>query len=212
MKTITNLIIQKKDKNKVNLYLDGSFFCSLALETTLKYNLKVGNIIDEKVLENYQLESEKNQAYEKALKLISTRYKTKKELENYLSQKGYMPSTIHYVIKKLGEYNFIDDEKYVESFIAHHKHKDGYLKIKQQLLQKGVKEEIIDNVLKNLDSQLEEIILLMKKYMKHKESTKDNYIKLYRYLIGKGFKSEEILKVLKEDDNDRLWYCKNRKI
>ncbi len=198
MKTITSLSIQKKDKNKVSVYLDGSYFCSLSLETVMKYNLKADTIIDEKVLEKYQLDSEKNQAYDKALKLISTRYKTKKELEKYLAEKGYMPSTIYYVIKKLGEYNFIDDEKYVESFIAHKKSKDGVMKIKQQLLAKGVSEEIIDKAIAQIDDQFEQIRALKDKYMKNKPDTKESYLKLYRYLIGKGFKSEEILKVMKE--------------
>lgn len=199
MKSITNLIIQKKNKNKVNVYLDGSYFCALSLETVMKNNLKKDMIIDEKLLEQYQFETEKNDAYNLALKLISTRYKTQKELERYLIEKGYTTQVIYYVIKKLGEYNFIDDEKYVESFVSHHKQKDGVNKLKQQLLAKGIKEEIIDSALDQIVDQTDEIMLLRQKYMKNKPETKENYLKLYRYLYGKGFRSEEILKVMKEE-------------
>lgn len=198
MKTITGLKIQSRDKKKVNVYLDGAYFCALSLETVLKHSLKPNTIIDEKVLEKIQLESEKNIAYEKALKLVSVRYKSQKEVKDYLAQKGYAPATIYYCIKKLGEYDFINDEKFTESFVSHHLKKDGVIKIKQQLFAKGISEEIIDKVLSTVDSQQEQILHFKEKYMKNKEETKENYIKLYRYLIGKGFKPDEILKVLKE--------------
>ena len=197
MKTITGLKIQARDKNKVNVNLDGSYFCALMLETVMKHNLKVGMMIDEKVLENIQLESEKGLAYEKALKLVSTRYKTKREVENYLQEKGYMPATIWFVVKKLGEYDFINDERYVDSYLSHHLKKDGVRKIKQQLLAKGVSEELIDSAINDVDEQVEQIVALKEKYMKNKEDTKENYLKLYRYLVGKGFRPDEIMKVLK---------------
>lgn len=197
MKTITGLKVQTKDKNRVNVSLDGSYFCALMLECVVKHNLKVGMMIDEKVLENLQLESEKTFAYEKALKLVSTRYKTKKEVENYLHEKGYAPATIWFVIKKLSDYDFINDERYVDSYLSHYLKKDGVRKIKQKLLAKGISEELIDGAINNVDEQLEQIIVLKDKYMKNKDDTKENYLKLYRYLVGKGFRTDEIMKVLK---------------
>lgn len=197
MKTITALKIQVRDKNKVNVFLNNTYFCSLSLETVMKYNLKPNMMVEEAVIEKYQMESEKSLAYDKALKLISTRYKTQKEVEKYLEEKGYLPSTIWYVIKKLLDYNFIDDERYVESYLSHHKEKDGVNKIRQQLLMKGIREEIIESALSKVENQFDEIIKFKEKYMKGKEETRENYMKLYRYLIGKGFKSDEILQVLK---------------
>ena len=79
MKTITQIKIQNGDKNRVNLYLDGKFFCGLELETAVKNGLKVGTIITEEKLSQIQSESEKQVAYLKILKLISVRYKTQRE-------------------------------------------------------------------------------------------------------------------------------------
>ncbi len=200
MKTITQLKIQSKDKNKVNLFLDGEFYCSLSLEVAVKHNLKKDIMIDEKVLDGIVLESEKSFAYNQALKLVSTRYKTKKEVEKYLQEKGYASPTIIYVLKRLMEYDFINDERYVESFVAHNMQKDGVIKIKQKLLQKGVKEDIIDSVINSIESQDEQIKTLAVKYMKTKEKTKENYAKLFRYLMGKGFRYEEVLSVLKQGE------------
>ncbi len=200
MKTITQLKIQSKDKNRVNLYLDNKFFCGLDLETTIKYSLKVGTIISEEKLVEIQLESEKQSAYIKALKLVSTRYKTQREVEKYLYEKGYVSQVIYYVLSKLLEYHYIDDERYVNSFVASHKNTCGKLKLKQQLLQKGVSENLINIALEDEEfDQSDEIQKLAEKYMKSKEDTKENYIKLFRYLMSKGFEYDEIKKSLKKE-------------
>lgn len=200
MRTITDIKIQAKDKNRVNLYLDNKFFCGLDLETTVKNRLKAGTIITEEKLENIQLESEKQTAYTKALKLVSTRYKTQKEVEKYLYEKGYLPAVVYYVISKLLEYHNIDDERFVDSFIASHKERDGKLKIKQTLMQRGIKEGIIDEALKDEDfDQTDAIIRLAEKYMKSKENTKENYIKLFKYLMNKGFEYDEIKSALNQE-------------
>ena len=199
MQTITELKVQAKDKNRVSLYLNNKFYCGLDLETIVKNQLKVGTIIDEQKLINIQAESEKQTALSKVLKLISTRYKTQKEVENYLYQKGYLPQVVYFVIEKLNEYHYIDDERYTDSFIASHK-SFGKLKLKQQLLQKGISQSIINDKLENEDfDQTDEIVRLAEKYMKNKEDTKENYIKLFKYLMSKGFEYETIKNALKKE-------------
>jgi regulatory protein len=200
METITEIKAQSNDKSRVSLYLNGKFFCGLDLETAVKNKLKVGTIITTERLTAIQTESEKQTAYSKALKLISTRYKTQKEVEKYLYEKGYLAPTIYYVIEKLVEYHYIDDERYVDSYISSHKETCGKLKLKQQLMQKGVSEALIDQKLDDEDfNQLDEISNLAQKYMKSKEDTKENNIKLFKYLMSKGFSFEEIKTALKKE-------------
>ena len=200
MKTITQIKIQANDKNRVNLYLDNKFYCGLDLETVVKNSLKVGTIISEERLESIQLESEKQVAYNKALKLISVRYKTQREVEKYLYEKGYLAQVVYYVVSKLNEYHYIDDQRFVNSYIASHKNIYGKLKLKQQLMQKGISEKLVDEALEDEEfEQSEQISKLAEKYMKNKEDSKENYIKLFRYLMGKGFEYEEIKSVLKKE-------------
>lgn len=200
MDTITELKIQSKDKSRVNLSLNGKYFCSLDLETVVKHHLKVGTIISQGKLNEIQLESEKQTAYAKVLKLISTRYKTQKEVERYLFDKGYVSAVVYYVVNKLVEYRYIDDERYVDSYIVSHKNRNGKLKLKQELLQKGVAESIINEKLSGEFEQAEQIKVLAEKYMKNKDNTKENYVKLFRYLMGKGFEYEEIKNAIKETE------------
>ena len=205
MKTITKIKVQSKDKNRVNLYLDDKFFCALELETVVKNSLKVGTIITEEKLTDIQLESEKQSAYTKALKLVSTRFKSQREVERYLYDKGYVPAIVYYVVNKLNEYHFIDDERFVQSYFSSHKSTCGKLKIKQQLLQKGISESAINKFLNDEDlcsDQHDEIKRLAEKYMKSKDDTKENYIKLFKYLMNKGFGYDEIKSAIKSVDVD----------
>lgn len=197
MKTITELNVKKGQKDKISLYLDNGYYCDLNLETVVKYGLKVGMIIAESKIEEFQMESEKSFAFNKALKLLNTRYKTKKEIYNYLVEKGYLPAVINYCVNKLEEYKYIDDERYAESYVSHKVHKDGKNKIKQELLAKGVKETIINQALSKYDEQNDVIQTLAEKYMKNKQANKENYAKLFRYLVGKGFDYSDIKSVLK---------------
>ena len=200
MKTVTKLSIQSKDKTRTNVFLDNAFYCSLLTETVLKNNIKVGTIITEERLDQIQTENEKEMAYSKALKLVSTRFKTQREVEAYLREKGFLPATIYYAISKLNEYHFIDDRQYAINFVNTHKTTFGKLKIKNTLLQKGVSESIIDEILDSEDfDQTAEIQKLAEKYMKTKTETPENYVKLFKYLIGKGFEYEKIKQALKKE-------------
>ena len=201
MNTVTKVEVQKRDKSRVNLYLDNSFCCSILLETCIKNNIKVGTIITAERLAEIQAQSEKETAYTKVLKLISTRFKTQKEVEMYLREKGYLPATIYYVISKLNEYHMIDDRQFAINFANTHKTTFGKLKIKNNLLMRGVSESIIDEILDSDDfDQTQEIQKLAEKYMKSKTDTSENYVKLFKYLIGKGFEYEKIKSALKKED------------
>ena len=198
MKLITEVRVLSKDKNRVAISLDGDYFGTLSLEVAVKNNLKPNMFIDEVKLENLQKESESKLAWEKALKLVSTRYKTQKEIYQYLQEKEFSPNVIFATIEKLNEYHFIDDKRYAESYVSHKINKDGPKKIKQELLGKGVSESIVDEVLGAVDSQDQVIVNLVNKYMKNKENTKENYIKMFRYMQGKGFDYEQVKNAIKD--------------
>ena len=118
-------------------------------------------------------------------------------------EKGYLAPVVYYVIDKLNEYHYIDDERYVQSYISSHKSTFGKLKIKQQLLLKGINEQIVNNALNQENfEQNEEILYLAEKYMRSKENTKDNYIKLFKYLMNKGFEFDEVKSTLKTNFED----------
>ena len=103
MGTITDLSHQKKNKDRVNVYIDGSFACGLDALTVVKNRLTVGTKIDEDELAAIQRESEGGRAFERAVKYASVRSRTKKELRTFLRDKGYAPATLRLLTSTEGE-------------------------------------------------------------------------------------------------------------
>ena len=106
---ITKIEVQKKNKNRVNLYVDDDFFCGLSLETILKFRIKENQDISLERLEYLKNQTEREIAFEKAIKHISKSQKTENEVKKYLCKQGYEDDTINSTIEKLKSYSFVDD-------------------------------------------------------------------------------------------------------
>ena len=63
MSVITKIETQK-NKSRVNIFIDDSFFCGLNKETAVIFGLKVGKEIDEESLRQAVFESEVKSAFE----------------------------------------------------------------------------------------------------------------------------------------------------
>ena len=117
MAKITAINMQTKIKDRCNIFVDDEYFCSISLETVLKYRLKVGYEFEKDDFATIINENEKSEALNKALNYISKYLKTKNEVKNYLLGKGYSESVAFYCIDKLKEYKYIDDEEYSKRYI-----------------------------------------------------------------------------------------------
>lgn len=193
MSEITKIEVQSKDKTRANLYLDDEFFCGISVELCVKFGLKKGQEIDENELKEIVFEDEKSKAMNKATNYISSSLKTAKQIRDYLRKKEYSPQTIDYVVDKMEEYKYLDDEAYAKAFVSTYYNKYGKLKLKTMLKSKGVSEEIIDNVLNDEDSPRESsIIRVAEKYLRNKEITRESLNKLSRFLYSRGYEFDEI--------------------
>ena len=187
---VTKIEIQKNNDDRVNIYLDDRFYCGMSLEIVMKQNLKVGSDIDTAKLDNLILDDEKYKATEKAVKYISNNVKTTKQIKDYLKKKNYSEITINYVLEKLKEYEYINDENYAKSFILTYSKKYGRLKLKSLLIQKGISELIINSLLEEVKS--DNLELVATKYLKNKEINSNTYVKLSRFLYSRGYDFDEI--------------------
>ena len=106
---ITKIEIQKKNKNRVNLYLDEEFYCGLSLETIMKNHLKEGFEINENQIEFLKTETEREVALSKAVGYISKCQKTKKEILKYLLSKGEDFNLYEYILVDTDQEEMIEE-------------------------------------------------------------------------------------------------------
>lgn len=198
MSKITKIEPQVKNKDRVNIYLDGEFRLGCSLELAMLNHLKNDVEISDEQLEKLVFENEKTQALNKAVTLLGKNLKTRRQMRTYLNDKGYSKTIVDYVLEKLSEYNYINDINYAKIYVRSVKNKYGKVKIIANLRQKGVSDKDIDEVMQEFESDTDSIMVLAQKYMKNKEANQDNIAKLYRHLLSKGFGYDEVNSVVRE--------------
>jgi regulatory protein len=204
MSTITSLEAQKKDKERCNVYIDGTFYCGIKLEIAVKYRLKVGMEIEKSFLDEIQLETEKAQALDKATAHIAATMKTKSQLTKFLQTKGYTQAVIDYVIDKLTYYGYIDDYAYCRTYVNSVNGK-GKKIIERDLIKRGAERDAIEQALDLVEEDEDEVLAIANKYMRGKEFTKENLYKTFKYLMSKGYDYEiakSAIEKLGRDDED----------
>ncbi|RXI39322.1 recombination regulator RecX [Clostridium tetani] len=199
---ITKIEVQKRNKKRVNLYINDEYAMAFSTELAFKHNLKIGQEVDYEELKIIAEEDNYIKCKGDALRFIEKSYKTERQVYDKLLSKGYDNKTIERVIDFLTEYKFIDDWRFGELYIEERLKREGRNKIKYSLMQKGISESIIDEKLNCVDRDKEKDALnkiAEKKYksiLKNEEDKAKIYNKLGRFLMSKGYFWEDVKSVL----------------
>jgi len=194
---VTRISQAVKTVGRYNVFVDGEYSFSLDELQLVELGLKQGQEIDDNTLENFKDESNFGKNYIRALDLISRRIRSEKEIRDYAWRKKWTPDNTDRVIKRLYKNNYLDDEKFAQAFISSRSSKPMSLKkLKIELAKKGIKQDIIDNVILSNESFDESIAL--KKLIEKKQSRYDDERKLTAYLMGQGFRYDDIVRCLDE--------------
>ena len=198
MPVITKIETQK-NKSRVNIFVDDSFFCGLNKETAVIFGLKENKVIDEEKLKQAIFESEVKSAFEKSLDYLGRRMYSKKELFDRLIQKGYSKDVIEKALEKLEDYHYIDDKLFAKQFVQSNRHLSKRV-LQGKLIQKGVSnDDALDVINERADeSEFELCLSQAEKYLRSKtvNDIKDLQ-KMQASLARKGFDFDMIKKVCK---------------
>ena len=204
MAIITKIESQKKNKERVNIHIDGEYAFSASAEIVYKEKIKSNMEVDEIRLEKIISEANYLKCKETSLRIITRSYKTESEMENRLFEKGYDKKEIDRTMEFLKEYKFIDNRAYAEMYVKDRLRSQGIQKIKYALLRKGIDEEEIEEVLNHVDRNSEEEVgvqLAIKKYkqlIKKEEDIQKRKNKLGMYLASRGYEYSLVKEIVKE--------------
>ena len=106
---ITNLVRYGKSE-LYKTFVDDEYVCNLEAEILVKEKIKIGTQLTENQFLDIREQSEKITCKNVAIKYVSKALKTKKQVIDYLKQKGYLSSSINYAIEILVGYGYIDDK------------------------------------------------------------------------------------------------------
>ena len=201
---VTDIKPQAKNSKRVNLYLDGKFYCGLELFTVMKHRVKIGNDYTANEIIDIQIAEEEGVCLNYALNLLSKSVKTEKEIIAKLKKRGYVSEIIDNVIFKLKDYGYVNDEEFAEKYINSFSKNKGKRLLKSELKLKGVSDAIIEDKFLSVENELETAIKIAEKYVKNKPVDIKTKQKCYKYLLSKGFSYDDsktaVDKVLSLDD------------
>lgn len=203
MGKITKIEPQKKRKGRFNIYVDDEFACGLSEETIIDEGISEGQKLQDIDIEKLLEKDQSAKAYNKALRFLGYRVRSEKEIRDKLIEKEFHPKIIEKTILKLKKTGQIDDEEFARTWIEDRcavKPSGKYLIIRE-LKQKGVRQEIIDKVLKKMLPEEKEIILALKVAQKkakvYKALPRQEFNqKISAHLARRGFSWEIIKRIL----------------
>jgi regulatory protein len=194
--------MQKKNKDRVNIYMNDEYAFACDAGLVYIHNITKGRAMEKDNLEDIVNEDNYIKAKNSALHFLERSFKSAKQVVDKLTLKEFDVKTIDRVMVFLRQYDFVDDNRYVELFIKEKIRSSGKNKIKYALIKKGLPEDIISQGLNKIttDQQLQIALQLGEKKIRILAKSESNGKKLYKktsdYLFRNGYNFEIINQVL----------------
>lgn len=201
MEQVLVLNIEQLTKTKVKVCLDNRTDFQLYKSELKKFNIELNAEVDyDMLLESLLIP----RAKKRAMHLLEKMDKTRNQLESKLIQNGYPKEAIDAALEYVESYKYIDDKRYAYSYVRYYKEFRSVNRIRNDLMSKGIKKDIITSALEEeYDVDERELInkLILKKGYDFAESDKKEKDKLIRFLVSRGFCFDDILSVFNNYKN-----------
>ena len=115
MPKITALVVQKRNPNRVNIYLDGEYAFGLALIVAAW--LKVGLELDEEKIKRLQVEDARERAIQQAMLFLSYRPRSESEIRQNLRKHEYSDEVIDRTLERLRQDGLANDDQFARAWV-----------------------------------------------------------------------------------------------
>jgi regulatory protein len=203
---ITALQAQKRNPNRVNVFINGEYAFSLA--RIVAAWLRVGQELSEEKAAELKKQDEKEKALQRAINLISFRARSEKEIRDHLQKHNVPEETILTVISRLNENGLLNDQKFASAWVENRATFRPRSKraLRIELKQKGITEEEIEEALQSVDDEEQAYEAARKKARQLRNlDDQDFKRKLYGFLARRGFNYEvtsQVIQILLEEKNN----------
>ena len=139
-------------------------------------------------------------ARNKAMDLLSRREHSYKELYDKLRLRDYDSDEIETALGKLVTENLLNDERFTGSYVHYRVQKGfGPLRIRNELSEKGVDNELVQNQMEGYESIWSELMQQqrIKKFGAEIPADYKEKMKQARFLQNRGFSSESVMRLFR---------------
>jgi len=201
MAKITAIEPQKRDTNRVNIHLDGSFAFGLSRITAAW--LKIGQELSEEKIASLQAEDSREQAYQQAMLFLSYRARSESEIRQNLSKHEFPQEVIEQTLERLRENQLADDNQFARAWVENRNtfRPRSRRALQMELRQKGLSDEASHSALEGLDEEALAYEAGLKKARRlQSEEWNEFRKKLSEHLARRGFPYSVIASVA-----SRIW-------
>jgi regulatory protein len=149
--TITALKVQKKNRDRVSVFLDGRF--AFGLPAIVAVPLKVDQILSDAEIEALQEQGYVEGAYNHALNFLSYRPRSRAEVVTYLQRRDVSEQQAESIIARLERVGLLNDDEFARFWVENrerHRPK-GLRALRYELRGKGLGDDVIERALASVD-------------------------------------------------------------
>jgi regulatory protein len=150
---ITALEMQKRDKERVNVYLDGEFAFGLPLIEAAQ--LKKGQHLSHAQIQDLKHKDTVQRAVDRAVRLLARRPYSTSEIRRNLLKHDTPETVVDIALERLSALGYLDDRAFARYWLENRDtfKPRGPVALRHELRQKGIEDSIIDETLESLDVQ-----------------------------------------------------------
>jgi regulatory protein len=188
---ITALEYQKRNRDRVSVFLDGRF--AFGLPAIVAAGLRKGQTLSDAEIESLQEEGTVESGYHKALDFLSYRPRSRAEVETYLQKRGFPETRAEAIIERLERAGLLNDAAFAQFWVENRERfrPRGPRALRYELQSRGVSDEIIERVLALLDVSDGAYRSASKKACQLGQLDRQTFVrKVVEYLARRGFDYE----------------------
>ena len=151
MGKITALKHQKKNQDRVSVYLDGRF--AFGLPAIVAASLKPGQSLSDAEIEALKQQGVVEGAYDRALSYLSYRPRSRAEIVTYLEGRDVPEGQIGEIVERLERAGLLDDDAFARYWVENREQfrPRGLHALRYELRRKGISDEVIERALASID-------------------------------------------------------------
>ncbi len=185
---ITALKIQKKNKERVNVFVDDEF--ALGVTVMVAASLRKGQFLSDADIDRLKHGDEFDKAYDRAIRFLSYRSRSRAEVDRYLREKDYADEVVEATLKRLQDQQYLNDEAFARFWLQNREQfrPRGRRALRYELRQKGISDQIIDEMLAEVDEETLAWSAVEKKLPRWQDLPEQEFKKkLVGFLTRRGF-------------------------
>ncbi|HVN56342.1 MAG TPA: RecX family transcriptional regulator [Anaerolineaceae bacterium] len=195
---ITALKVQKKNPNRVNVYLDGEYAFGLA--RIVAAWLSIGQRINDEQIDRLVSQDVSEVAFQTALTQLSYRARSEAELRKKLAGKGFSETVISAILDRLKANGMVNDTQFAQAWVENQStfRPRGRRLLKLELRLKGLGDETIQEALDEAEDEealaYQAALRPAKRYADLEWA--DFRLKVSQFLTRRGFSYETIAPIV----------------